>query len=73
MFGDLLGKSEALFVEMHANGYEGKHQKVLDLFHEARAALTKNNGEFPGVGGRRTGARGGCRSLELAPACALCH
>lgn len=47
MFDELTGKIEAMFAELHAEGYEGKHQKVLNLIHEARAALTNGDGTLP--------------------------
>lgn len=47
MFDDLHEKINALFAELGAEGYEGKHQKVLDLVREARVALTKDDGTLP--------------------------
>lgn len=47
MFDDLYEKIDALFAEINAEDYKGKHQKVLDLIHEVRAALTKGDGTLP--------------------------
>lgn len=45
MFDDLTGNIDAMFGQL-SDGYEGKHQQVLDLIQAARVALTQENGEL---------------------------
>lgn len=45
MSHELTEKIRAMFGELHADGYEGKHEKVLELVREARGVLVKSHGK----------------------------
>jgi hypothetical protein len=44
MDSELAAKIEAMFAELHADGYDGKHEKVLEIIRATRMALTPAEG-----------------------------
>ena len=46
MYDNLTAKIEAMFAEMHAEGYAGKHSRVLEIIQATRAALTPPGGRL---------------------------
>jgi hypothetical protein len=46
MHDELAARIEAMFAELHADGYAGKHDKVLEIIHATRTALTPAGGQL---------------------------
>lgn len=46
MSHELAEKIQATFAELYADGYDGKHEKVLELVREARGALEASHGKL---------------------------
>lgn len=46
MDGKLTAKIEAMFAELHSDGYDGKHEEVLKIIRATRVALSSAEGRL---------------------------